>query len=1267
MRQSKKRNGKFNQISSIGNLPVSKNSFNFQPAFISCPPFMKYFFCVCLLCLMTTRATDNLVAQPSSPFFDNAWQYWGPEDGLPQSFVYTIIEDQYGRIWIGTQAGVSMFDGKNFHTWGKLQGLSSGDVRALCIDTSGNQMWIAMSDKTLYVMNMANFHIRKLDFNNLDCSIRALLPFEKGVIAATNGGVFYIPSMQNPPYSAQPVSMYPAKDKEVMSLTLGNSNQFYVGYKSGGLWRKIGGNHLNPECFWEMLKKGNKEDSIVNALYYRNSRLSAICGNDIFQWSGGIISAVPKNWENEELTTLMEDNLGRLWIGTMGSGILIFNPSEQAPPNPIVTNQLNNKQIHSIFQDSKGVVWVGTKDGLYAFSNRKQHFFTPELYQSISANVYALARDPQFSQYLWMGTWEQGFQRSDLSNPTLPATLVKPEEAIFLNKDRRAPCIAVIGNEVWVGTAKGIFRIRNRNGKEPWVAGIPDIGDNTINARAMFFSKADGALWVIARKESSDLLLRFPIKENGEPAELPETFRPNIGGLRTLSEIATDSALWLGTEQGLFRVPNGVKPDADFFRKNQPLVKGYILSFHVSKTGANKLWIGRKSEGLLSFSLDNSLNNGRIVRKWDTSNSAIPDNSVYSIAEDKYGRLWLGTNHGLVRFNPENNFFVAYGKVDYLPHEYNINGFTEVGDTMWFGGVGGVAGFIPLEPKKDSIATFLYLVDSSGWLPVFSGTRHWFSPDDGLFKFVSVSPDYTDPSRSAHRFTLVEITLLGLGKPDTIEVFYGHKYGLPTSLHMFGFYRLYVEQPEGKWGGDNADYFHVKFVMLPSIIETNFGLLLLLSLVGLAWWWWQASKNRQLREMSETIALISARTRDAQTEDDLRKALLDAFVGGDNILKSKLNADVFAISMVNEEGTYLVDWFAVENGKPLKGGDYSLSERERPAVRCFQEKVAIFDNNFHRKERLRPKAGESMNSVIYVPIINKNGESIGVATMQAQTKKAFKRREHIYFLRWLTEVLTQQKFIENARLLVKNDQLRFSVLSSQMNPHFLSNMFKVLANEKAEPERQRAFARRMAFVARSWLYATEEEKEGAISLKDDWEILTEYVNALKTRYNLEDLSWTQQVDLPPSMHTRDIKIPVLFIQPYVENSIEHGLSYRFDKIMGKGAVLGLRTFLENEYLCIELKDNGGGITKEVEAWLNTDNPIQQPEGKHKSKSVLINRERVRIINRLNPDFKSAEKCDAIKVNGPKNYFSADNPETPCGVVVTVCLRIDLVLKGYLGK
>lgn len=1222
---------------------------------------MKYFFCACLFCLMASGITNTLVAQPSSPFLDNAWQYWGPEDGLPQSFVYTIIEDQYGRIWIGTQAGVSMFDGKNFHTWGRLQGLSSGDVRALCIDTSGNQMWIAMSDKTLYVMDMTNFRIRKLAFNNFDYSIRALLPFEKGVIAATNGGVFYIPSMQNPPYSAQPVSMYPAKDKEVMSLTLSNSNQFFVGYKTGGLWRKNGGNHLNAECFWERLKKGEKEDSIVNALYYRNGRLSAVCGNDIFQWSGGNISSVPKNWENEELTTLMEDNLGRLWIGTMGSGILIFDPREPAPPNPIATNQLNNKQVHSIFQDSKGVIWVGTKDGLYAFSNSKQHFFTPKLDQSIGANVYALARDPQFPQYLWVGTWERGFQRLDSSLPFLPATLVITD-SILSNKDRRAPCMAVIGNEIWVGTAKGIFLIRNRNGKNPWVTGIPDIGDNTINARAMFYSKTDEALWVIARKESSDQLLRFPI-EDGVPAKHPETFQPGIGGLRTLSEIPDDSALWLGTEQGLFRVPTGIRPNAEFFQQNHPLVPGYILSLHVSKRDADKLWIGRKSEGILTF----SLNNRKITRKWNTSNSAIPDNSVYSIAEDKYGRLWLGTNNGLVRFDLSNNFFITFGKVDHLPHEYNINGFVEVGENLWFGGVGGVVGFVPMEPKKDSIATFLYLVDSSGWLPVISGTRHWFSPDDGLFKFVSVSPDYTDPSRSAHRFTLVEITLLGLGKPDTMEVFYGHKYDLPTSLNKFGLYRLYVEQPEGKGGAENANYFHVKFVMLPSTTEAILGLLLVFSLIGFAWWWWQASKNRQLREMSETIALISARTRDAQTEDDLRKALLDAFVGGDNILKSKLNADVFAISMVNEEGTYLVDWFAVENGKPLKGGDYSLSERERPAVRCFQEKIAIFDNDFHRKERLRPKAGESMNSVIYVPIINKKGESIGVATMQAQAKKAFKRREHIYFLRWLTEVLTQQKFIENARLLVKNDQLRFNVLSSQMNPHFLSNMFKVLANEKAEPERQRAFARRMAFVARSWLYATEEEKEGAISLKDDWEILTEYVNALKTRYNLENLSWTQLVDLPPSMHTKDIKIPVLFIQPYVENSIEHGLSYRFDQIMGQGAVLSLKTFLENEYLCIELKDNGGGITKEVEAWLNSDNPIQQPEGKHKSKSVLINRERVSIINRLNPDFKSAEKCDAIKVNGPKNYFSADNPETPCGVVVTVYLRIDLVLKGYLGK
>lgn len=1226
---------------------------------------MKYFLCVCLLCLMTTRAKDTLVAQPSSPFFDNAWQYWGPEDGLPQSFVYTIVEDQYGRLWIGTQAGVSMFDGEDFHTWGALQGLSSGDVRALCIDASGNRMWIAMTGNALFTMDLNSFHIQKINFNH---QINALLSYKNSVLVATNEGVYSSLEKSN---TLARVGMFRGSEKKATCLA-GDSNQWFAGYETAGLWGKTTVGQEAAQCLWLNEAKAGKESGNVNALCFRNNRVSAVCGNDLIQWKGGKSTVAPKVWGSEEIIALMEDNIGRLWIGTMGSGIFIYDPSKPDLPRPITTNQLSNKQVHVIFQDSKGVVWAGTKDGLYAFSDVRQSFFTPELYNDIKANVYALAKDPLYPHYLWVGTWEQGFQRLDLSNyPFLTATLVITD-SILSNKDRRAPCMAVIGNEVWVGTAKGIFRIHNRGEENPWVAGIPDIGDHTINARAMFYSKGDNALWVIARKEPSDQLLRFPINKKGEPAEIPETFQPNIGGLRTLSEIPDDNALWLGTERGLFRVPFGIQPDADFFKQTQPLVSGYILSLHASKTDLDKLWIGRKSEGILVF----SLNRGRVVKIWDTGNSEIPDNSVYSIAEDKFNRLWLGTNNGLVRFDIENNFFATFGKVDHLPHEYNINAFAQIGDTMWFGGVGGVAGFRPLEPNNNPPPVSLFMIkgENSGavWLPIKTDTRHWFSSDNNQLKFVATYADYTDPSRSVLRFTLVQKTWLGLGKTDTVNIAYGHTYTLPLLLQTLGHYRLYVEPAEINSNIGSQKLFSFGFIMLPSTLQLlNVGLFIFALLLLYAWLLWIVKRNRQLKEILEIITEISARTRDAQSEGDLRKALKDAFVGHGNILKNKLGADVFAISMVNLEHTHLIDWLALEKDELLEGWGYSLDEIERPAIRCFLEKTTFFDNNYHRKARPQPISGEKMNSVIFAVIQDKEGKAIGVATLQAKRKYAFKKKEHIYFLEWLPEVLSiatvQQRVIEKAMMQVENDRLRFSVLSSQMNPHFLSNMFKVLANEKAEPERQRAFARRMAFVARSWLYATEEEKEGAISLKDDWEILTEYVNALKTRYNLEDLRWTQQVDLPPSMHTRDIKIPVLFIQPYVENSIEHGLSYRFDKIMGKGAVLGLRTFLENEYLCIELKDNGGGITKEVEAWLNTDNPIQQPEGKHKSKSVLINRERVRIINRLNPDFKSAEKCDAIKVNGPKNYFSADNPETPCGVVVTVCLRIDLVLKGYLGK
>ncbi|UOQ66989.1 ligand-binding sensor domain-containing protein [Hymenobacter volaticus] len=62
-------------------------------------------------------------------------------DGLPQTVVYAICQDEKGRLWAGTQGGVCSFDGQQFRTLDVRQGLSDNHVTAVAAATDGT-LWL---------------------------------------------------------------------------------------------------------------------------------------------------------------------------------------------------------------------------------------------------------------------------------------------------------------------------------------------------------------------------------------------------------------------------------------------------------------------------------------------------------------------------------------------------------------------------------------------------------------------------------------------------------------------------------------------------------------------------------------------------------------------------------------------------------------------------------------------------------------------------------------------------------------------------------------------------------------------------------------------------------------------------------------------------------------------------------------------------------------------------------------------------------------------
>ena len=84
------------------------------------------------------------------------FDHFSVSDGLAQSTVHKIFQDNNDLYWLGTQVGVSSFDGLRFVNYSSNDGLAEGGVRAICQDPSG-RIWFGHSEGGISVFDGTDF------------------------------------------------------------------------------------------------------------------------------------------------------------------------------------------------------------------------------------------------------------------------------------------------------------------------------------------------------------------------------------------------------------------------------------------------------------------------------------------------------------------------------------------------------------------------------------------------------------------------------------------------------------------------------------------------------------------------------------------------------------------------------------------------------------------------------------------------------------------------------------------------------------------------------------------------------------------------------------------------------------------------------------------------------------------------------------------------------------------------------------------------------
>ena len=190
---------------------------------------------------------------------------------------------------------------------------------------------------------------------------------------------------------------------------------------------------------------------------------------------------------------------------------------------------------------------------------------------------------------------------------------------------------------------------------------------------------------------------------------------------------------------------------------------------------------------------------------------------------------------------------------------------------------------------------------------------------------------------------------------------------------------------------------------------------------------------------------------------------------------------------------------------------------------------------------------------------------------------------------------------EKSRINKRIAELELQALRAQMNPHFIFNAFTAVQNtiRRADVEKTDQYLTKLAHLIRQFL---EMSNRKTIRLGDELDLLKLYTDIENIRFD-DQIDVQFKVDYQLDLYA--VQLPVMIIQPFVENAINHGLYHKSGRRR-----LELRFTEKDDALIVEIEDNG--IGRKMAFMLKS-----KQGSKFKSRGLDIVDNRIEVLNHTN--------------------------------------------------
>ena len=623
--------------------------------------------------------------------------------GLPQNYVYSIVQDGNGYIWIGMAEGLSRYDGLRFTNYSTRDSLADNYVSKMIIDTDGN-LWCGHGNGAFTVYNGTKFS--KLPHHEeMTAPIKDMCIDDRGNIWAVeqNMGIVKISPDRK-------IKTYFDEEKFggrlYSSICAINSMALLVGTSDGLLSIRVDadGTLHDPVEVEEI------PSTMVNCIRpTRHGNAFWVCQDD-----GGVYRYSPANGSKRvtqcsesctqasdtdyDIRSIYEDEEGSLYIATWGKGLhkWKYRATKDDYLEDITLNEdngLDNNFVADIAVDREGVYWFATYGGgVVAWIN---NYFAQYDLTNIgfvrSKVTAARVRDGR----LWLGisdgvidmdvTCMNNFEYYDTS-----MGLPKGVEytSIIFDEETGTQYLGTKGSGIYTKRRGERRYSQMRVGTDQHSQDI--INGMVIGERTMYIATQGGLVTYDLGSGKSKVYTT----QDGLPHN-------NINFVK----IDNDGQLWLGPkDSGIAMLTQ--EDGFDIHRlANIPVD---VADMAVDDRG--RFWLATVSNGVLCTSNDSVVP--------ITAADGLEKNYCYGIEADKNSHIWVCHQPGLSCIDLNNGNIRTYNVSHGINQEFY--GIAADGDgDLWFAASTGVIHYMGEYDKRNSTAPIMNLTSVS-----ISGRRH---------------------------------------------------------------------------------------------------------------------------------------------------------------------------------------------------------------------------------------------------------------------------------------------------------------------------------------------------------------------------------------------------------------------------------------------------------------------------------------------------------------------------------------------------------------